>query len=270
MPSPQLSIIITHYKTPHLLLSCLKSIKENLQEIKSEIFVADSATNAGTAFLVKYHHPKTNYLSFKENVGYARLVNGGLKKATGKFVLILNADTVIDDPSSIKKMMEFLEAHSKVGIVGLRLINIDNSIQKSYFREYTFEAVLARRTCFKKTRRGKDALRRFEMKDFEQDKPFEVDWVMGSAMMTKKEYVDKIGLMDERYFMYFEDLDWCRRFREAGFKIYHLPQAKIRHFHLKSSDSKRGIIDIFTNKLTRIHIMSYFKYLWKWRDKKNN
>jgi len=83
--------------------------------------------------------------------------------------------------------------------------------------------------------------------------------------MTKKELVGKIGMLDERYFMYFEDVDWCRKFREKGYNIYYLPQAAIKHFHLKSSDSKKGIIDIFTNRLTRTHIISYIKYLWKWR-----
>jgi hypothetical protein len=265
MTKPELSIIITHYKTPHLLLSCLKSIKENITSIEHEVFVCDSEANTGTAFLIKYHHPEIEHLAFRKNAGYAKLVNEGLKRAKGEFILILNADTVIDDEKSILEMMKYLNENKGVGLVGPKLINIDDSIQKSYFKEYTLGAVLARRTFWKKTFWGKRALEKFEFQKTGKNEPFEVDWIMGSAMMTKKEYVGKIGLMDERYFMYFEDVDWCHRFRDQGFKVYYLPRATIRHFHLKASDSKRGIVDIFTNKLTRTHIASYIKYLLKWR-----
>jgi len=270
MANIELSIIITHYKTPHLLLSCLESIEKNLKSINYEVFVSDSEANEGTAFLIKYHHPNVNHLAFRKNVGYAKLVNEGLKNAKGKFILILNADTVIEDEKSLRVMIKYLEENKDVGIVGPKLINIDESIQKSYFKEYTLGSVLARRTVWKKTHWGKRALENFEAQKESKDKSLKVDWLMGSALMTKKEYVKKIGLMDERYSMYFEDVDWCRRFREMGYKIVYLPEATIRHFHLKESDSKRGIIDIFTNKLTRIHIMSYFKYLWKWRRRQES
>ncbi len=265
MAKLDLSIIITHYKTPHLLLGCLDSIKNKLKNIKYEVFVCDSEADEGTAFLIKYHHPNVVHLAFRKNVGYARLVNEGLKHSQGKFVLILNADTVIENEKSIKAMMDFLNKNHKAGIVGPKLINLDGSIQKSYFREYSFGAVLARRTLWAKTKWGKKALYIFELHDTPKNKALKVDWVMGSAMMTKREYAQKIGPLDQRYFMYFEDVDWCHRFREAGYEIYYLPQAIITHFHLKSSDSHRGILDIFTNKLTRIHLKSYFKYLLKWR-----
>lgn len=269
MKTLQLSIIITYYQTPHFLLNCLKAIQENLNSIKYEVFVCDAEANAGTAFLIQYNHPKVQHLAFKKNVGYARLVNKGIENAQGRFILILNADTVIEDENSIKRMMKFLEENERAGIVGPKLINIDGTFQKSFFREYTLGAVLARRTLWKKTRWGKKALEEFEFQKKKKNTPFEVDWIMGSAMMTKKELIDKIGKLDTRYFMYFEDVDWCRRFREAGYKVYYLPNAQIRHFHLKESDSKKGILDILANKLTRIHILSYFKYLIKWNLKKS-
>ncbi len=264
--NPELSIIITHYKTPHLLLGCLESIEKKLENIDYEVFVSDSEANEGTAFLIKYHHPNVKHLAFRKNVGYARLVNEGLKNTKGKFILILNADIVIENEKSVKAMIEFLDKRKNIGIVGPKLINIDGSTQKSYFKEYTLGSILARRTIWKKTHWGKRALEKFELQKEPKDMPLQVDWLMGSAIMTKKEYIKKVGLMDERYFMYFEDVDWCRRFRKASYKIVYLPEAIIRHFHLKQSDSKRGIIDIFTNKLTRIHITSYIRYLWKWHN----
>ena len=267
MVKPELSIIITHFKTPHLLLECLDAIKKNLKDISYEVFVSDSEANAGTAFLLKYHHTGVKHIAFRKNVGYAKLVNEGLKKASGRYILILNADTVIDNEKSIKLMMEYLNQNKKVGVIGPKMVNIDGSIQKSYFREYTLSAVLARRTAWKKTIWGKRALERFEFKKEAADKILKVDWLMGSALMTKGEYAKEIGLMDERYFMYFEDVDWCRRFREAGYEIHYLPKAQLQHFHFKSSDSRKGFLDILTNQLTRTHIASYIKYLLKWRGK---
>jgi N-acetylglucosaminyl-diphospho-decaprenol L-rhamnosyltransferase len=270
MKNPELSIIITHYKTPHLLLGCLDSIAKNITKTSCEIFIADSEATTGTAFLIKYHHPKVIHLAFRKNAGYAKLVNEGLKNAQGKHILILNADTVVEDEKSLRAMIEYLENNKDVGIVGPKLLNIDDSVQKSYFKEYTLGAVLARRTIWRRTSWGKKALNEFENKKTYQKESLEVDWLMGSALMTTKKLVDKVGLMDERYFMYFEDVDWCRSFRFVGYKIIYLPKAVIRHFHLKESDSKKGLFDILTNRLTRIHIMSYLKYLAKWKNSKNN
>jgi len=267
MKKSELSIIITHYNTPHLLLGCLDSIAKKITKTSYEVFVADSEASTGTAFLIKYHHPKVKHLAFHKNAGYAKLVNEGLKNVKGKYILILNADTVIENEQSIVKMMRCLEKDKEVGIVGPKLLNIDDSVQKSYFKEYTLGSVLARRTVWKKTPWGKRSLEEFENKEISQKKPSSVDWLMGSALMTTKSLVDKIGPMDDRYFMYFEDVDWCRRFREEGYKVIYFPEAVLRHFHLKESDSKKGVFDIFTNQLTRIHVMSYLKYLVKWKRK---
>jgi len=262
-----LSIIITHYKTPHLLMGCLDAIKENLKTLNYEVFVSDSEANRGTAFLLKHHHPKVNHLAFRKNVGYAKLVNAGLEKSKGDFVLILNADTIIEEEKTIMLLMSYLDKNKEVGLVGPKLINIDGSLQKSYFKDYTFGAVLARRTIWKKTPWGKRSLEKFEIKKESPNHAFSVDWLMGSALMTRKDCIKKVGPMDERYFMYFEDVDWCRRFREKGYEVKYLPKAQLRHFHFKSSDSKRGLLDVLTNKLTRTHIFSYIKYLLKWRGK---
>jgi N-acetylglucosaminyl-diphospho-decaprenol L-rhamnosyltransferase len=265
MKKPELSIIITHFKTPHLLLGCLDSIAKNLKKISYEVFVSDSQATQGTAFLIKYHHPKVRHLAFRKNAGYARLVNEGLRNAQGKYILILNADTIIENEKHVEEMISYLDKNEDVGIIGPKLLNVDDTVQKSYFSEYTLSSVLARRTIWRKTPWGKRALDRFENKKISKTDPSRVDWLMGSALMTKRSLVDKIGTLDERYFMYFEDVDWCRRFRKAKYGVVYFPKATIRHFHLKESDSRKGLFDIFTNRLTRIHIVSYLKYLVKWK-----
>lgn len=263
----QLSIVINHYKVPSLLINCLDSTIKNLKTIAYEIIVTDSEAQSGTKELLYTKYGRLNnfhYLGFKENVGFGKSVNLGIKESKGKYVLIINADIVIKNEKSVKELMNYLEKNKKIGLIGPKLLNIDGTLQQSFFREPGLLSILARRTTFTKTKLGQKALDYYTYQDKNLDKPFEADWLMGSALMTKREYINKVGLLDERFFMYFEDVDWARRFRSAGYKIIYYPKAVFTHYHIRAS-LKRGLVDIFLNKYTRIHIVSLLKYMWKWK-----
>jgi len=257
-----LSIIITHYKTPDLLKKCLDSIK-TLGSVKTEIFVCDSQYEQSTKQMIENSYPWVHYIGFKDNVGYGKLVNAGLKSATGNYYLILNADIIVSS-EGVLRMIEYMKNNQEIGILGPKLINIDGSFQNSCFRWYNFLTVLARRTFLGKTNIGNKILSNFLMQDYDKKTPKEVNWVMGSAFMTSAKAIKKVGGMDERFFMYFEDVDLCKRMWQSGFKVVYFPYAQFIHYHLKSSDTKGGILDIFTNRLTRVHIISYIKYTLKW------
>lgn len=258
-----LSIIITHYKTPELLIKCLDSLKELKGKLDFEIIVCDSAMELKTKQIIVMNYNQARYIGFTENVGYGRLVNAGLKAAQGDYYLILNADIIVN-ADGVKKMLNYINDNPDIGILGPKLFNIDGTLQNSCFRWYNFWVVLARRTSFGKTNFGKKVLARFLMEDYDKKNPRAVDWVMGSAFMTSRRVVQKIGLMDKRFFMYFEDVDFCKKVWLNGFKVIYLPDVVFIHHHLKSSDSKSGVMDIFKNRLTRIHIASYIKYTLKW------
>lgn len=258
-----LSLIITHYKTPSLLRRCLDSLKNLNNEVSCEIFVCDSEFEQKTKEMILKDYPWARYLPFKKNVGYGRLVNAGIKKAKGEYYLVLNADIIVNI-NGIKKMVEYLKQHNDIGILGPKLVNIDGTFQPSCFRWYNFFIVLARRTSFKKTKLGKKFLAHFLMEDYDKKEPRNVDWLMGSAMLMRAAAIKKVGAMDPRFFMYFEDVDLCRRIWEGGYRVVYFPEAQFIHHHLKSSDTKAGILDIFKNRLTRIHILSYLKYSLKW------
>lgn len=262
----KLSIIITHYKTPDILKDCLGAIRKEIKSIDYEIIVADGETDEKIIGDLKKRYQEVLFVENIENIGFSKLVNRGIEKANGDFLFVINADIITKKEKDILDIIDYVDKNPDVGIVGPRLFNVDGSVQQTYFREYDFLTVLARRTIFGKTFFGKKLLDKFTYKDLKISGPFEPDWVLGAALFIKKDRLAKIGgRMDERFFMYFEDADLCRRFRDAGLKVIYYPFSEFIHYHKRASDKGRGILDIFCNRLTRVHIASYLKYLWKWK-----
>jgi len=265
-----LSIIIVNYKTPELLRDCVASLKETIKKTGYEIIAVDVASDGSTAeALASLAENDINLIELKENTGYSKAVNAGLRAARGEYYLILNADMeALAD--SVDTMIEFMqdEARQKnIGLIGPRLSGLDEKIQQSAFRFYTPLTIVLRRTFLGKLPWWRGRVDHFLMKDkninsIGESQP--VDWLMGTALLTTKEVVKKVGLMDERFFMYFEDVDWARRFWENGYKVFYYPKAVMRHRHGKAS-RKSGLAGIFSNKMTRAHIKSGFLYLLKYK-----
>lgn len=262
---PTLSFLVNHYRTPAALQMCLDQIIDRIKTLDYEIIVTDSGTEKETAEFMKRDYPDVLFLSEPKDIGFARSVNRAIRKARGTFLFIINADILIGGEENVLKIMHYYEAHHNVGLIGPKLLNTDGSIQQSFFREYTLGAILAKRTIFGKTRWGKKALGMLEYDRQRPKTPFEVEWVMGSALFIKKDMLEKMGGgLDERYFMYFEDSDWCKRIRNAGLKVVYYPHAVMTHGHKRESHGGHGMLDIFINWLTRVHIASYCKFVWKW------
>jgi len=267
--NPELSIIITSYKNPAVLRLCLESLKKNVLCENFEILVLDSATEESTEILMREEFSGISFFPHSKNVGFAKLVNQGLKNAKGDFMLVLNADIVIEK-RSVDILLEYLKNSPDVGVVGPKLINFDGKIQPSCFQFYTPLVILYRRTSLGKMKFAQKKINQFLYKNRDSEQSQEVDWLMGSAMMTSKKAFSKVGLMEENFgFLYFEDVDWCRRFWENGFKVVYHPYAKMFHYHGKGSASMSAAKAIFLNKLTREHIKSGLKYFWKYLGKPN-
>lgn len=262
-----LSIIVTNHQTPELLKLCLESIKMAAAGLDYEIIVVDSEAQDATAEIIGEYicDQHINLISFKKNQGYAKLVNAGLLKARGEYIIILNADLILFS-DSLQKMIECLESDSKIGILGPKLLNFNGTVQDSCFRFYRPLTVLYRRTFLGKTKKGKADLDRFLMRDFDRASICDVDWLLGAALMVRSKAFDGVGLMDEKFFLYFEDVDWCRRFARAGWRVVYYPEAKMHHYHGRISKKSGGISDIFFNKYTWIHLASAIKYFWKYRN----
>lgn len=254
-----LSIVITHHKTPELLELCLKSIRENTNGLNYEIIVTDSESEKE----IRNLGPEIKLIPFKKNLGYSKIVNTGIKESRGDYILIINADIIILK-QAISEMLKFLKENPGVGVLGPQLLDFDGNIQISCFSKPSLGSILARRTFFGKTNWGKKILNRFTISDWDRKSIREVDWVQGSAMMIRKKALKKVGLLDERFFMYFEDTDWCWRFWQSGYRVVYFPKAQMTHHFYRSSKKWGAVLDLFFNKYTRTHIVSAVKYFLKY------
>jgi len=261
-----LSIIITHYQTPVLLKLCLRSIQENIGQLDHEIIVVDSQSKKETKNLLEEEFPQVKLIPFPKNVGYAKLVNEGIKIARGDYFFIINHDIIILK-DAIPKMLDYMEENPQVGIIGPQLLTFSNQSQISCFRFPTISAIIARRTFLGKLNWGKKKIEQFSMQKEDLSSPKPVDWVQGSAMFVRQEAVKQVGLWDERFFLYFEDTDWCRRFWQNNYQVIYLPTVRVSHYYGRASKKDGVLLDILFNKYTRMHIISFIKYLWKWKGK---
>ncbi|EKE11285.1 MAG: hypothetical protein ACD_15C00111G0014 [uncultured bacterium] len=228
-----------------------------------EIIVSDVSTEEDTELMMQEFFPEVVFLPSKENIGFSGAVNKGLEAAKGEYILILNGDIVVKK-EAISILLDYIKKNPEVGIVAPQLLNFNETYQPSTFRFYTPLTILYRRTFLGKLPFAKNHLDNFLMKNFDHQSIMEVDWIMGSSFMIKKEIADKVGLMDTKFRMYFEDTDWCRRFWEAGYKVVYLPMAQMYHYHGRGSAGKGIITTLLFNRLAWIHIASALRYFRKY------
>lgn len=267
--SRKVTIAVNGYKNPELLRQCLLSISENMSEstLDYEVIVCDSATEDDTRLLMAQEFPEVRFFPFEENVGFKRLFNTSLLEAKGEFVFAINSDVLLTK-EAVPALLTYLEEHPEIGVLGPKQLHFNGSFQQTAFRFYQPQTILFRRTPLGKTSFGKKHIDWFTMSDVEFTGPTAVDWVIGSALFVKRDIaLSRVGLMDENFFMYMEDVDWCRRFWENGLQVVYHPGICIYHYHAKGS-AKGGIIKgLLSNKLTWYHIHSALKYFWKYRHK---
>ena len=235
------------------------------QGIDYEIIVVDSLTTRQSRDIVRERTPRAKFLGYKTNLGFSRGVNIGLKNSIGKFLLVLNPDIVMSD-DTVEKLLSYIQRHKDIGMVGPQLRNFNGTIQQNYFNFYTPLTIAARRSFLGKLWPFRQALADFLMTGSDPNKIQTPDWLMGSALMLRREAVAQVGPMDERFFMYFEDVDWARRFWHNGYKVVYYPKAVAYHYHQRESKSALGIFDAFFNQKTRWHIQSAVKFFRKYRE----
>ncbi|OGZ61832.1 MAG: hypothetical protein A3H51_00320 [Candidatus Spechtbacteria bacterium RIFCSPLOWO2_02_FULL_38_8] len=265
------SIIVNHYRSPEVLKTCLGYLSDWQKQFnkESEIIVTDSEFTNETQEMVNDKYPAVTYIGEQKNVGFGVMVNKGIDKSRGKFLFIVNADVFVTEPEELNKLIDYLEKNEEVGIAGPKLLNFDETFQPSAFRYYTPITIILRRSFWGKTKWGEGKLNEFELQDTKNllNKTNYVDWLMGSAFIVRREVIDKIGKFDERFFMYMEDVDFCRRIWQTKYKVAYYPLSKMYHFHGAASRS-RNIFKALFNKYTRIHLASAYKYFRKHGVKK--
>lgn len=254
------SVVIVNYKTRELLARCLRSLAAEAPEVV-DIIVVDNASSDGSVEMLRDDFPHVRRIASRTNVGFGKAVNWGLANARADLILILNPDVEVK-PGSLRTLVAELEQHPRVALIAPKLTFPDGSLQHSCMRWQTPVDIAARRTMLGRTSLGRQRLARFEMHDFDHASARDVDWVIGGCMLVRRSAIDEVGGMDERFFMYCEDLDWCRRFWQAGWRVRYEPRAVMVHHYRRQSARLPGILGV-ANPLARVHIASGLKYFYK-------
>jgi GT2 family glycosyltransferase len=251
------SVIIVTYNSRSDVEPCLEALKKQTMFDRTEVIVVDNASTDGTPVMVRDRFPWVNLRVSRENVGFSRGVNVGIGEARGRYFVILNPDTVVR-ADAIEKMCAFMEATPDAGVVGPKLVFHDGNLQYSCRRFYNWKVLLLRRTFFGKIFRNSKAVADHLMMDFDHESTRQVDWILGAAMMVRREAVQSVGSMDERFFLYFEDVDWCYRMKQKGWGVFYHPDAVIVHNYAR--DSAQSVI----NRSFFAHLASLIRYYEKW------
>jgi len=250
-----------------MLRVCLRGIKKIDPQLNYEIIVVDNASADRTEVLMREQFPKYHFVQMDKNTGCSTGDNEGIKKAKGKYVFILNPDIVIFE-GAIEELHRFMENNDNIGIVAPQLQNPDRSLQKSCYAFPRPITPLFRRTPVGKFGFAKAELDRYLLNDWDHQSTRDVDWMLGGCLLARADAIAEVGHLDEDYFMYFEDTDWCRRFWKAGWRVVYHPKSVMVHYHRRES-ADGNLIRQLLNKLTRIHIHSSIKYFKKYKGEEN-
>ena len=248
-----ISFIIVNWNTRDILIDCLNSIYKTVTDIDQEIYVVDNNSTDGSQEAVKNGFPDVKLIENSTNTGFAHANNQALSVMQGRFAVLLNSDAVLQE-DAIENLLNFMDNTPGAGIAGVQLLNEDGSRQNSIDNFPSLETEILNKSIL-----------RFFFPDKYPGKgriyhnPIEVDSVIGACMMVRKEAIDEAGFLDEDYFIFLEETDWCFRMYKKGWKVYHVPDSRV--FHLSGHSKKK------TPGESQIE---YYKSLYKFFRKNKN
>jgi N-acetylglucosaminyl-diphospho-decaprenol L-rhamnosyltransferase len=243
---PDLAVIVVSWHVRELLRTCLFSLFEDLAEsqLAAEVWVVDNASGDGTPELVAAEFPEVHLVAEQTNLGFVRANNNALRvilarqEDVPRYFWLLNPDTEVRAGSS-ELLLRALASEPQAGVVGPQLLNADGSLQPSAFR-FPGLAQLAFDLGYLPARLYGSSLNgRYPRRCYERGKPFQVDHPLGAAMMVRRDAIAQVGLLDEGYWMYCEEIDWCWRMQRAGWNAYCVPRARVVHYGGQSSSQVR-------------------------------
>ena len=239
-----LSIVIVNWNTKEYLLRCLGSIFKLGQRMNWEVIVIDNGSQDGSGMEVKKSFPFVHLVENEKNLGFAKAANQGLQKALGRYALLLNPDTQVKG-EAIEQLGSFMETHLEAGVAGPQLLNSDGSKQNSIANYPSLATELLNKSLLRWL-----FPKKFPGKERDYSEPVEVDSVIGACMIVRRDAIDQVGLLDEDYFLFLEETDWCYRMAKVGWKIYHVPQAEVDHFQGKSAETvkKRARVEFYRSR----------------------
>lgn len=252
MSLPNLSIIIVNWNTREMLQACLDSVFARSDRLVFDVIVIDNASDDGSANMVADVFPQVRLIRNTRNVGFAAANNQGFEIACGRHVLLLNSDTIVHG-DVLERSVEWLDAHPTVAAMGCRVLNTDGSVQKtcsmypSALNQVLLTSGLSRLSWPR-------FLGRYQMADWKRDVEHEVEVISGCYLLVRKSVIDAIGPLDEAFFFFGEETDWCKRMRDAGWSLMFAPVGEITHHgggSVKKLNDKRDVM--LSEAIVRLH-----------------
>ena len=223
--SNMVSIVIVSWNTTQFLENCLSSILASPPALPFENWVVDNASTDGSPKMVREKFPQAHLVENRKNVGFSRANNQAIQQCSGKYVLLLNPDTLVGS-GALQALIDFLDNHPEAGAAGARILNPDGSLQISSFPRPTLSRELWRLFHL-------DAISpyaEYPLTKWEENQVQEVDVLMGCCLLLRKDALNEVGFLDENYFIYSEEVDLCYRIQRAGWRLYWVPQGEVVHF----------------------------------------
>lgn len=260
----KLSIILVNYNAQELTKNCIQSVYEKTKNISFEIILVDNNSIDGSCEIIKKQFSQVKIIINKQNKGFAYANNQAMQIATGKYILLLNNDTILKN-NALDKMVAFMDSNPKVGALTCKLFDADEKTIQRNCRTFPtpFGTLFGRASLLTRLFPNNPLSAKNTLSDWNYDSIREVDWVSGAALMVRNEIINNVGVLDDKtYYMYWEDTDWCKRIRDAGWKIYFIPEAEIIHFCGKGGTKLKNL----KHNLKMMFHMHYsaYKYFYKY------
>jgi len=248
-----ISIIIVNWNTRDLLQSCLESVLRTIRDISYEIIVVDNASRDGSVAMLQDKYPQVRLIQNEENRGFGAANNQGMRIMVGRYALLANSDTVLTE-NAVHELYAFMETHPEAAMACGQLLNADRSKQNSVAGFPDLLTLLTNTSLLEYLFPN-----RYPSKRYNHDKPIEVDSCIGACLLVRKKAIDDVGMLDERYFFFFEETDWAYQMKEAGWKVFHVPTAFI--YHLQGQSIGRDI-------QSRVeYYRSRYQFFLKWKSR---
>ena len=255
----ELSVSVIAYRTPVLLKRCLEALEAERSSVGIDVTVIDNASGDGSADMVADQFPWVRIIRNRQNVGFGAAHNQALRHATGRYWLVLNSDAA-PRPGALRVLVDFLQANPRVAVAGPGLRYPDGTVQPSRRRFPTVATLFVESTQIQRFIPRNPVLQRYYLADRSDDEPQDVDWLVGACLCVRAAAAAEVGLFDESFFMYSEELDWCRRFRAAGWRVAYVPSAEV--VHLEGGSSRLDLV-----ARDRMFQASKLRYAAKWHGR---
>jgi GT2 family glycosyltransferase len=250
------SVIVVSHEHAAFLPACLTALRRAAERVDLEVIVVDNRSTDGSADVARATYPDAFVHVNDERQGFATNCNTGLARSRGDKVLFLNPDTEVSE-DAVAVLAAYLDEHPDVGVCGPQLRFPDGSVQPSCRRFPTWGSAVARRTPLRRFLGESDLNARHLMLDVDHDTTRDVDWMLGAALMARRAAIDDVGPMDPAFFLYVEDIDWCFRMHEAGWRVVYVPTARVVHHHLAVTDRR------WLTWRTVVHLRGMARYVRK-------